>query len=42
MKSIEFVVMSKNAKFKKLKVEMVTPKGQKLTTVEAKKPVLNL
>ena len=42
LKSIEFVVMSKNAKFKKLKVEMVTPKGQKLTTVEAKKPVLNL
>ena len=42
LKSIEFIVMSKNAKFKKLKVEMITPKGQKLTTVEAKKPMLNL
>ena len=41
MKSIEFVVMSKNAKFKKLKVDMVTPKGQKSTTVQAKNPVLN-
>lgn len=41
LKSIEFVVMSKNTKFKKLKVDMVTPKGQKSTTVEAKNPVLN-
>ena len=41
LKSIEFVVMSKNAKFKKLKVDMVTPKGQKSTTVQAKNPVLN-
>ena len=41
LKSIEFVVMSKNAKFKKLKVNMVTPKGQKSTTVQAKNPVLN-
>ena len=41
LKSIEFIVMSKNTKFKKLKVDMVTPKGQKSTTVEAKNPVLN-
>lgn len=41
LKSIEFVVMSKSAKFKKLKVDMVTPKGQKSTTVQAKNPVLN-
>jgi len=41
LKSIEFVVMSKNTKFKKLKVDMVTPKGQKSITVEAKNPVLN-
>ena len=41
LKSIEFIVMSKNAKFKKLKVDMVTPKGQKSTTVQAKNPVLN-
>ena len=41
LKSIEFVVMSKSAKFKKLKVNMVTPKGQKSTTVQAKNPVLN-
>jgi len=41
LKSIEFIVMSKNTKFKKLKVDMVTPKGQKSTTVEAKNPMLN-
>ena len=41
LKSIEFVVMSKSVKFKKLKVDMVTPKGQKSTTVQAKNPVLN-
>ena len=41
LKSIEFLVMSKSAKFKKLKVDMVTPKGQKSTTVQAKNPVLN-
>ena len=41
LKSIEFIVMSKNTKFKKLKVDMVTPKGQKSTTVEGKNPVLN-
>jgi len=41
LKSIEFIVMSKNVKFKKLKVDMVTPKGQKSTTVQAKNPVLN-
>ena len=41
LKSIEFVVMSKSVKFKKLTVDMVTPKGQKSTTVQAKNPVLN-
>jgi hypothetical protein len=42
LRTIEFVVMSKNAKFKSLKVDMVTPKGQKSITVEAKNPMLKL
>lgn len=42
LKTIEFVVMSKNTKFKNLKVDMVTPKGQKSITIEAKNPLLKL
>ena len=42
LKSIEFVVMTKNSKFKNLKVDMVTPKGQRSVTVESKNPVLKL
>ena len=41
LKSIKFVVMSKSTKFKKLKVDMVTPHGQNSTTIDAKNPILN-
>jgi len=40
LRQIEFPVFKKHTRLKSLKVEMLTPKGQGATTVQAKVPVL--
>lgn len=40
LRQIEFPVFKKHTRLKSLKIEMLTPKGQGATTVQAKVPVL--